>query len=272
MTLQRIHASEGSPALCEALAADGVCIVEEALSSEHLDGLNRDLDSIVASTSPGSLNHAHDAMAKFYGAKTVRLDGIPDKSSTFVDYMLDPLMHGVCEHVLGPNCIDYLLNVAQLIQIGPGEDAQRLHRDEEAWPHLPANGPDLGLEALIALSDFTVENGATRVVPGSHRWEPKRRPEPDEIVKAAMPAGSALYYLGKTLHGGGANVTEDESRRGLFYGYVVGWLRTGENMFLTVPIEKVRTMPTRVQELLGYKSLGGIGVVDVGSPMARLRP
>ncbi|MGI9616907.1 MAG: hypothetical protein ACR2QO_28585 [Acidimicrobiales bacterium] len=57
----------------------------------------------------------------------------------------------------------------------------------------------------------------------------------------------------------------------MFYGYVVGWLRTGENMFLTVPIDKVRKMPTRVQELLGYKSLGGIGVVDVGSPMARLR-
>lgn len=69
-------------------------------------------------------------MARFYGTKTIRLDGIPGKSSAFVDYMLDPLMHDVCRHVLRPNCADYLLNVAQLIEIGPGEDAQRLHRDE----------------------------------------------------------------------------------------------------------------------------------------------
>ena len=270
MKLARIHASEGSEPLCAALARDGVCVVEEALNPDHLKGLNRDLDELITSTPPGS-RKAHEEMARFYGARTIRLDGIPDKSPTFVDYMLDPLMHEVCTQFLGPNCIDYLLNVAQLIQIGPGEDAQRLHRDEEAWPHLPPNGPDLGLEALIALSNFTEDNGATRVVPGSHRWEPNRQPTPDEIIHADMPAGSALYYLGKTLHGGGANVTIDTSRRGLFYGYVVGWLRTGENMFLTVPIEKVRTMPTRVQELLGYKSIGGIGVVDVGSPMARLR-
>ena len=115
------------------------------------------------------------------------------------------------------------------------------------------------------------DNGATQVVPGSHLWDRQRAPEACEIAQATMSAGSALYYLGRTLHGGGANRTKNQSRRGLFYGYALGWLRTGENMFLTVPIEKVRDMPLRVQELLGYKSLGGIGVVDVGSPMGRLR-
>jgi ectoine hydroxylase-related dioxygenase (phytanoyl-CoA dioxygenase family) len=85
-----------------------------------------------------------------------------------------------------------------------------------------------------------------------------------------MSAGSALFYLGSTIHGGGENLTEDEWRRGLFLGYVVGWLRAEENSFLTVPIEKVKTMPTRVQELLGYKAHIGIGVVDVGSPMVML--
>lgn len=210
-------------------------------------------------------------MIRFYGARTIRVDGIPGKSATFVDFMADPLIHEVCGHVLRPNCIDYLLNVAQLIQIGPGEDAQRLHRDEEAWPELASDSRNLEIQSMMALTDFTVENGATQVVPGSHLWAPGRQPEPHEVIQAEMKAGSALYYLGKTLHGGGANFTDDQSRRGMFYGYVVGWLRTGENMFLSVPIEKVRHMPTRVQELLGYKSLGGIGIVDVGSPMERLR-
>jgi len=129
----------------------------------------------------------------------------------------------------------------------------------------------LQVEAMFALSEFTVANGATQVVPGSHRWDADRVPLPAEIVQAEMNAGSALLYLGTTLHGGGANVTKDQSRRGMFLGYVVGWLRTEENMFLTVPIERVRELPERCQELLGYKSHGGIGVADVGNPMPLVR-
>lgn len=269
--LERIHVSAGSGALCAALERDGACIVEDAVSAEHLAGLNGDLDGLIAATTPEMRTPAHEDMVRFYGTKTIRIDGIPGKSASFVDFMLDPVMHEVCRQLLLPNCPDYLLNVAQLIQIGPGERAQRLHRDEEAWSYMPADSPNLEVEAMIALTDFTAENGATRVVPGSHLWEADRKPEPQEITQAVMKAGSAVYYLGKTMHGGGANTSQTESRRGMFYGYVVGWLRTGENMFLTVPIEKVRDMPTRVQELLGYKALGGIGVVDVGSPMVRLR-
>ena len=95
---------------------------------------------------------------------------------------------------------------------------------------------------------------------------------PEELtnLNAEMKAGSALFYLGSAIHGGVANETTDQHRRGMFLGYVVGWLRTEENMFLTVPIENVRSMPTRIQELLGYKAHGAIGVVDVGSPMVLL--
>ena len=269
--LERVHVSEGSAPLCEALERDGACVVEDAVNPEHLAGLNQDLEALVAATPPEIPHPTHRDMVDFYGTRTIRIDGIPAKSETFVEFMLDPAMHEVCEHFIVPNCDDYLLNVAQLIQIGPGQRAQRLHRDEEAWPHMPQTGLQVEVEALVALTDFTSENGATQVVPGSHLWELDRKPEPHEVTQAVMPAGSAVYYLGKTLHGGGANTTSDESRRGMFYGYVVGWLRTGENMFLTVPIEQARTMPTRVQELLGYKAIGGIGVVNIGSPMALLQ-
>ncbi len=86
-----------------------------------------------------------------------------------------------------------------------------------------------------------------------------------------MVAGSAVMYLGSTLHGGGANTTASESRRGMFMGFVLGWLRTEENFFLSTPIEAVRNMPERVQELLGYEAHLGIGVVDIGSPMKLVR-
>ena len=85
-----------------------------------------------------------------------------------------------------------------------------------------------------------------------------------------MSAGSALFYLGSVLHGGGANRTSQEQRRGMFVGYVVGWLRTEENSFLTVPRDRVRSLPLRVRELLGYKAHSAIGVADVGDPMALL--
>ena len=134
----------------------------------------------------------------------------------------------------------------------------------------PFSPPQLEVEAIYALSDFTAENGGTRVVPGSHRWPLERKPREDEIVSAVMPAGAALYYLGSTIHGGGANTTSDEFRRGLFTGLVGGWLRTEENFFLSTPIEAVRDMPERVQGLLGYDNYLGIGVVNIGSPRALL--
>ena len=269
--LEHIHASDGAGPICAALERDGACIVDDAIGPDHLAEMNRDLDALIEATASGNGTPMHPNMAEFYGRHTIRKDGIPGKSNAFVQFMLDPLMHDVCQQVLRPNCDDYILNTTQLIQIGPGETAQRLHRDEEAWPYIPHGGPQLGIEAMMALSDFSIENGATQVVPGSHRWEVGRRPEPHEIGYAVMKAGSAVYYLGSTLHGGGANTTAGESRRGMFYGYVVGWLRTAENMFLTVPVEAVREMPTRVQELLGWKSIGGVGMANAGSPMGLLK-
>jgi ectoine hydroxylase-related dioxygenase (phytanoyl-CoA dioxygenase family) len=129
---------------------------------------------------------------------------------------------------------------------------------------------------MIALEDFTAANGATRIVPGSHRWELERQPEEAEIATATMPAGAAAIYLGSTLHGGGANTTADRWRRGMHLSYVVGWLRTEENQSLSVPADVVRTLPRRAQELLGWTahdalaSGGGyLGTVDRGRRSGR---
>ncbi|MFL2518300.1 MAG: hypothetical protein ACJ0Q8_05460 [Candidatus Azotimanducaceae bacterium] len=93
----------------------------------------------------------------------------------------------------------------------------------------------------------------------------------NDAIRDEVPAGSALVYLGSTMHGGGANTPSNERRRGMLLGFVVGWLRTEENTFLNVPLDKARTTPARVQQLLGYKAHGSIGVVDVGDPMVLLQ-
>ncbi len=253
------------------LIRDGAVVVEGAIEPGMLAALNADLDHFTEDIGVGLRNPASDFFVDFYGASTVRFDGLPAKSPTFLDVMQLPLLQNVADILLKPNCEDYLLNTAQLIEIRPGETAQMIHCDELAWTPMPKVDVILQVEAMFALSDFTKENGATQVVPGSHLWEPGREPEPEEILQAEMPAGSGLFYLGSALHGGGANTTKDVRRRGMFLGFVVGYLRTEENMFLTVPIEAAKNMPVRVQELLGYKPHFSIGVVDVGSPMALLR-
>lgn len=273
-SLQRLAAAAPAADLIATLDADGAAIVEGFLTPERLETLNADFDRIADRLAPGIRHPADPYMEEFYGATTVRFDGLPARSAAFVEVMQSPVLTGLADHYLLPHCLDYLFNTGQFIEIRPGETAQPLHRDEDAWRFGPliATGPrpQLEVEAMVALSGFTAANGATQVVPGSHLWPADREPEPAEILQAEMPAGDALFYLGSTLHGGGANRTEAEIRRGMFVGYVVGWLRTEENMFLTVPLEQVRGFPKRVQEVLGYKAHRGIGVVDVGDPGAVL--
>lgn len=268
--IEHLPASATTAELCDVLERDGAVIVDGVLEDRLLAALNSELDDHVATVGPGLRHPTHDRMVEFYGRDTIRIDGLPAKSDAFVEIMQTPLLTGAADHFLLPSCEDYLFNTGQLIQIGPGESEQWLHRDEDAWSYLKQPKPPLEIEAMFALTDFTAENGATGVVPGSHKWPDERKPEPGEITQAEMKAGSALVYLGSALHGGGANRTSGEQRRGVFLGYVVGWLRTEENSFLTVPMERVKSLPKRIQELLGYKPHMAIGVVDVGSPMALL--
>ena len=276
--LRRLDATAPLGDFIAALDADGAAIVDGFLAPGQLAALNADFDRIAETLAPGVRRPTMPAMEEFYGATTVRFDGLPAKSAAFVEAMQVPVLTGLADHYLLPHCLDYLFNTGQFIEIRPGETAQRLHRDEDAWRFGPlvaaqiAGGPraQLEVEAMVALTDFTAANGATQVVPGSHLWPADREPEPAEILQAEMAAGSALLYLGSTIHGGGANRTAAEARRGMFVGYVVGWLRTEENMFLTVPLEQVRGFPKRVQEVLGYKAHRAIGVVDVGDPGAVL--
>jgi ectoine hydroxylase-related dioxygenase (phytanoyl-CoA dioxygenase family) len=275
---ERFAPDVSTDALIEAIDSDGLAMVERAIPADQLARLNSEFDGLIDGTAPGTPNHI-PMLIDFMGHKTVRIDGLPGKSKAFVELLQHPVALELADHYLLPSCLHYLLSTAQLIEIQTDETVQHLHRDDTAWmrppipfdPHAapPPDTPQLEVIVLYALSDFTAENGATRVVPGSHLWPADRKPQPHEVVAAEMPAGSAIYYLGKTLHGGGPNSTTD-LRRALFLGFSLGWLRTKENFFLSTPIDSVRDMPERVQQLLGYETHGGIGVVDVGCPSVLL--
>jgi ectoine hydroxylase-related dioxygenase (phytanoyl-CoA dioxygenase family) len=223
-------------------------------------------------------SYLNPAIAWFYGDRVRQLTGVAAHSRIFGEEILcHPFYAGVCDAVLGPSCSSYQLNVAQVMDRGPGAEQQFLHRDEDVWVHLPRPHAEVQLASVIALVDFTAELGATVVVPGSHRWERGRQAKPEELACAEMPAGSAVVYLGSTIHAGGRNATADGWRRGMHMSFVVGWLRTEENNTLATPPDVARRLPRRSQELLGYAAhdaiaAGGgyLGAVDLLDPVELL--
>jgi ectoine hydroxylase-related dioxygenase (phytanoyl-CoA dioxygenase family) len=190
------------------------------------------------------------------------------------EVLTHPMLLGVCDAVLAPNCARYQLNLAHVLDRGPGAEQQYLHRDELVWVHMPRPHPELQVASMIALVDFTADNGATRVAPGSHRWPVDRVAAEGDLVAADMAAGSAVVYLGSTIHAGGANTTTGQWRRGMHLSYVVGWLRTEENHYLTTPPAVARRLPRESQELLGYavhdaiaQAGGYLGTVELRDPV-----
>ena len=123
-----------------------------------------------------------------------------------------------------------------------------------------------------ALDAFTAENGATRIVPGSNRWDDVRRPREDEVVQAVMPRGSVVIFTCAVWHGGGANTTADQWRRALFTSYSVGWLKQEEQQFLVSPPDIARHYPERLQRLVGYQvHRPFLGWYDLQDPIELLR-
>jgi len=265
--LQRFDPGAQNDWIFEAVARDGAAIVQGVLSRPMLEALRRDLGPAIEAGRPGSLN-ASPRVQDFHGRNTKRICSLARRSDAFVDLMLHPLLLGFADRFLLPACRDYWLNTGQLMIVGPGEPAQRLHDDEGNWPYLPWPGPEVTVSSMWALSDFTEEVGATRVVPGSHLWpERSREANDDEVTQAEMPAGSVLLYSGKVLHGAGANRSANTWRWGLHVSYVAGWLRPEENHNMAIPIEIARKLPERAQALLGYASYvpdngGRLGLVE----------
>ncbi len=276
-SLIHLQASDPIEAIVAALHENGGVIVEGLLNSATLERFNAEITPLLAQTRPDR-TFLNPALDFFFGTRTRHITAVASKSRTFVtDVLTHPILLGVSDAILGPTCARYQLNLAHILDRGPGAEQQYIHRDELVWIHVPRPHPELQVASVIALVDFTAENGATRVIPGSHRWDWERMPEADEFAVAAMPAGAAVIYLGSTLHGAGPNSTADQWRRGMHLSYVLGWLRTEENHYLATPPQIARTLPRQAQELLGYAAHdalvhggGYLGALDLRDPVDML--
>jgi len=236
------------------LTDDGYVVVSGLMSAGDVRSAAADLKRILE-TVPTGRN-------PFEGLTTQRVYALFAKTRAFDRAATHPLVLDVLDRVLG----HYQLSAPVGICIGPGEQAQILHRDDAVYP-LPQPGPPVVVNTMWPLDEFTADNGATRFIPGSHRWEPGRQPAPqDEIETATMSPGSVMFYLGSLWHGGGANRTS-RPRLGVILEYAAAWLRPQENHCLAVPRRVARELPRRLQELLGYNIYPPfLGYVDGAHP------
>jgi ectoine hydroxylase-related dioxygenase (phytanoyl-CoA dioxygenase family) len=284
--LEHFAATTDPSVICAAIERDGGVIVDGLLEQSVVDRVNAEVEEVVGAADPDQ-EMFNPVIKLFMGMQTKQVSGMPGVSPTFAtDVMCHPTLMAAADHFLLPSCARYQLNIGQLLQRGPGSDVQWLHRDEAVWEDVPKPHPELQLASVIAFVDFTRENGATRIVPGSHR-APDRYlshiervatapPDDDDIAYAEMAAGSAVIYLGGTIHGGGANTT-DVARRGAHLSYCLGWLRTEENNYLSTPPDVAAKLPRQAQELLGYavhdaveRGGGYLGMVRMQDPVELL--
>jgi ectoine hydroxylase-related dioxygenase (phytanoyl-CoA dioxygenase family) len=165
------------------------------------------------------------------------------------------MINSVSRNFLEPNSDGYQLHFTSAIDIAPKESKQILHRDRGVWGGYIPRKIETQLSTVWAITDFTKQNGATQVVPGSHKWEKDRQPSEDEICYAEMSKGSVLIYTGSVMHGGGSN-DSDFNRLGVFLHYAPTWLRQEENQYLSCPPHIAKNLSPELRALMGY-SKGG---------------
>lgn len=251
--------------VAEALAREGVAVVDRLVPAATMDRAREELASHLDATRPGP-----DA---FTGQRTRRTGGLVARSATCRELVMHPLVLGATKRVLA-KATSFQLHLTQVIAIGPGEPAQLVHRDQWAFDFFPfPRGYEVQCNTIWAMTDFTEENGATRVIPGSHLYEDGLRFTEADTVPAEMEKGSVVFYTGSLYHGGGAN-RSDATRYGVNLTYNLSWLRQEENQYLSVPHEVARTLPEDLLRLMGYaRGAYALGYVDdLRDPIEVVRP
>lgn len=261
--LPRLSAGSPKSELTAALDEAGCVVLDGVAPAATMDAIAAELNF-----------HADAAMtgaSDFEGHSTRRTGAPLPRSATFRSIATHPIVMAAGDHVLG-HATSWRFSAAEYIEIGPGETAQRIHRDQ--WKYDMVDfGFDVELNGMWAITDFTEANGATRVAPGSHRLGNQEQLSPDDTVAAEMPKGSLLFYTGSLYHGGGTN-TSDEWRRGLSLQHAVGWLTQSTNQFLECPPSEVADWSDELLRFIGYAKTGnGLGYWrDSEDPLTAVHP
>jgi ectoine hydroxylase-related dioxygenase (phytanoyl-CoA dioxygenase family) len=265
MKLEHLPNTATGDQVAEILSRDGALVVDSLVSPEYMDSVAEELRPWMERTPVGP--------DSFSGRNTRRTGALIARSPKCRELVMNPLILATCSRFLS-HATSYQLHLTQVIAIGPGEPAQTIHRDQWAFDFFTfPRGYEVQCNTIWAMTDFTEENGATRVIPGSNRFDDKLRFEEKDTIAAEMTKGSVLVYSGSVYHGGGAN-RSNQTRAGINITYNLSWLRQEENQYLAVPLEVARTLPVELLRLIGYQrgayALGYVG--DLLDPLQVVHP
>jgi len=262
--IERLPATTSPERVNEILARDGCAVIERLAPEDVMRSAQGELAPWIDATPAGRDD--------FAGRRTRRTGGLVARSPTCRALIQHPLILAATQQLL-TGATSFHLHLTQVIAIGPAEPGQPIHRDQWAFDFFPfPMGYEVQCNTIWAMSDFTAENGATRVIPGSHLYEDKLQLGHEDCEAAEMPAGSVFVYTGAVYHGGGANRSQ-ATRYGLNLTYARSWLRQEENQYLSVPFEVARELPDDLLKLIGYqRGAYALGYVDdVRDPLEVLR-
>ena len=254
---------------------DGYTVIPDFLTAAQLAEVRRVL-ALYLETHAGRNN--------FEGLRTERVYTLVARARVMWDIVLDARIMALCEHFLMPN---FLLTASQAIRINPGEVPQPFHSDD-SFHHLPHPRRMISLSTIVAVDDFTAQNGGTNLIPGSHRWNDAQRAElysfmpgqgggvadslDSQAISATLPAGACIVFSGTLVHRGGQNQSA-APRTAFSNQYCQPWARPQENFILGVPQDVAYQMPARLQELLGYSIHPPfIGQLTASHPVKALAP
>ncbi len=222
----------------------GFTVVENFVSPDVIDHIRKVFDTEVPITEMRAIGTKT--------GRTFRAHNLLGKTRN-VDFMfLDKRLRAIVEGIIGPRT---QVNVTTLFNVLPGETRQYLHQDDGLWP-IPRPHPPFLCNALLAIDDHYIENGATHLVPYSHKWHDRRVDQSIETTRVELKSGSIVFWEGGMWHGGGANMSNSRERLGFFMSHVVWYLRPQEIQLVSVPRDQVRDMPEQMQRLLGYHRFG----------------
>lgn len=263
MTLVHVTPDTDPADIAKLIAEHGAVIVDDLLPAELLDRFAEEIAPYVEANSWGGDD--------FQGRQTRRTGALIARTTAAREIVMHPLALDVAKAVI--DSVSIRLHLTQLISLSPGQPAQPMHRDQWAWDQFPfPPGTEVELAAIYALSEFTEENGATHVLPGSHLEGDHLNHRRDDSVQAVMRRGSVIFYTGSVYHAGGEN-RSDEIRHALQFIYAASWLRQEENQYLSTPPEIARELPDDLLRLMGWQpgsySLGYVD--DMRDPIDALR-